>query len=84
MAPHAMVMKRHGNTGFVVVKALVPSHAGFSLRSLWAMSLHNSGISGIFQNRPTRRAKAMKSSEKAKSGYILPMILSMGNIVAMT
>ena len=65
-----MVINRHGKMFFgVKASALRPSQI--------------SGIEGHFINSTTDRAAAMKSSEKANKGYILPIILSMGNIVAM-
>ena len=70
MAPQAMVMNRQGKILFGVrAGTLKPSH--------------NSGMSGCFTNSITNKAPAMNSSEKAKSGYTLPIILSIGSIVAM-
>ena len=44
---------------------------------------HNSGRAGILISNTATRATAIKSNEKEKTGYTLPMILSIGNIVAM-
>ena len=83
MAPQAMVMKRHGKIGLFWTNGSVPSHAGFSLRLQEARLLHNSGKVGHLMNSPIISAPAMKSSEKAKRGYIFPIILSIGRSVAM-
>ena len=76
MAPQAMVMNRQGNSVSVneasVAAPLLPSPS------------HSSGSWGISTKRHTISATAMKSREKAKRGYTLPMILSMGNMVAST
>ena len=42
-----------------------------------------SGNTGILMKSTTRRATAMNISENANSGYILPITLSTGSIVAM-
>ena len=83
MAPQAMVMKRHGKIGLFWTNGSVPSHAGFSLRLQEARLLHSSGKVGHLMNSPIISAPAIKSSEKAKRGYIFPIILSIGRSVAM-
>ena len=70
MAPQAMVINRHGKMLFVVSEASpIPSQI--------------SGTSGFFTNSITINATAMNSSETANTGYTLPIILSIGIIVAM-
>jgi hypothetical protein len=84
IAPQAIVMKRHGNIGSLAIKLSVPRMDVGWLRLLAARLSHNSGIAGCFMKSPTRSAAAMNSREKANSGYILPIILSIGRSVAIT
>ena len=54
----------------------------FAVRSSPLTPVHSSGRLGHFTKSITSRAAAMNNSEKANSGYILPIILSIGSIVA--
>ena len=45
---------------------------------------HNSGSCGMRTTSTATSATAMNSSEKEKRGYTLPIILSIGNMVATT
>ena len=83
MAPQAMVRNRQGKMGFLATKLSVPSQAGLAFRLLSDRLLHISGSAGIFIYNITIRATAINNSEKANRGYILPIILSMGSMVAM-
>ena len=76
IAPQAMVMKRQG-------KILSVNDGSCSFAILPRPS-HSSGSTGILMRSITMRATAMKSREKENMGYILPIILSMGSIVATT
>ena len=69
IAPQAIVMNRQGNIG--------PAAGLMLLRPSVS-----SGSCGHFIISTTRSATAMKSMAIANSGYIFPIILSMGSIVA--
>ena len=69
IAPQAMVMNRQGK--------IVPD---FGL--MLARPSVSSGSDGHLTNSTTISATAMNSMAMAKNGYILPMILSIGSIVA--
>ena len=73
MAPQAMVTKSKGQRGAPLGFRLVKKSAGRRLGRMLYWGLSSSAAS---------RPKAMNSSRMAKKGYILPMILSMGRIVA--
>ena len=68
MAPQAIVMNRQGTMGLFAMNVSLPSHAGFGFRLAAERSLHSSGIVGCFTKRPTNRANAMNSNEKANNG----------------
>ena len=56
---------------------------GVAADVLLARPSQSSGIAGHFTKRHTIRPAAMNSSATANTGYILPMILSIGSMVAM-
>ena len=73
-APQAIVMNRQGKIGWSF-SATLPDHP--------PSPSHSSGIEGHFTTRQTRSAAAMKRRATENTGYIRPMILSIGRSVAM-